>query len=188
MREKETETEEAGSERKGREEWNERFSGWLRKRKSERKKDSAGRRVSCDLRGLLSCCPRGGNPLGQVGSGRPAFSMSRSINTEATGSLSVPSPQSHLIHHGPPPNPSETLSYNQACKHLLAHRTQGQQHPNTINWLNALIYCQAGLDNKRAIENTMRLLRTQKRGPLASTGGSCWLGLYQQSLQIFLLK
>lgn len=103
MREKETETEEAGSERKGREEWNERFSGWLRKRKSKRKKDSAGRRVSCDLRGLLSCCPRGGNPLGQVGSGRPAFSMSRSINTEATGSLSVPSPQSHLIHHGPPP-------------------------------------------------------------------------------------
>ena len=94
-----------GSERKGRKAWNERFSEWLRKRKSKRKNDSAGRRVSHDLmRGLLSCWPWGGNPPSQVGSGKPAFSMSHSINTEATGSLSVPSPQSHLI-CAPLPNP-----------------------------------------------------------------------------------
>lgn len=90
-----------GSERRERREWRERFSEWLRKQKRKRKKSLVGSAVCHDLmRGALSCWPWGGNPLSQVGSGRPAFPTSHSIHTWSTwamGSLSVASLQSHLI-------------------------------------------------------------------------------------------
>lgn len=166
-----------GSERKGGEKWSERFlNGEGNERARQRMTLLEGEWATISWGGCWAA-GHGRKPTEPSGlwqacllhllTPRPEFSFS-----------TFPAKSSNLC---PPPQPRLRLfPHIQACKHLLAHRTQGGQHPNTINWLNALVYCQAGLDNKRAIRKSMRLLSTQKK----RTIGTYWWKLLTWTVSI----